>query len=187
MRQNIFIVFAAALLIWSSALGQEDAEYRYKSPGQGQLISTLSTVGLIGSGLLLSLPGNNTYLQDAGRSLVVWGTLFGPVPGFVYAGEISDGFKGTGIRCGVTVIAVGIGIIAGISNYGFGSDESRSTARTVETVAVVVIAGDLAYDCYRVGDVIQDKNNEHIPISLRLAPAYSFSTHSPGLSCSLSW
>jgi hypothetical protein len=152
-----------------------------KSEGTATLLSFAGTVVPTTLGILLASTSENA-MSDSGLAAVLfsYGVYFGPATGYWYAGASSPGWKGTGIRLGISLATVAaIGAICSGDNCNiFGDDDGATTAAgIVGLVGLGAIAYSMIHDIAAVGGPVRQHNAElaarHETSRLTIAPIVS--------------
>ncbi len=152
-----------------------------KSEGTATLLSFAGTVVPTTLGILLaSASENGGDGSGLAAVLVSYGIFFGPATGYWYAGASSPGWKGTGIRLGISLATVAaIGAICSGDNCNiFGDDDGATTAAgIVGLVGLGAIAYSMIHDIAAVGGPVRQHNRElaarHETSHLTIAPIVS--------------
>ena len=131
-----------------------------KSEGTASLLSLTGTLLPIGLGVAMAASDDQS---GAGTLLIGTGLYLGPAAGYWYGGASGRGWKGVGIRFGITgaaILAIG-GICSGDNCNIFGDDGGAlGAAMIVALGASVAIVGSAIYDIANVHRHVRNYNQE---------------------------
>ena len=152
-----------------------------KSEGTATLLSIVGTVVPTGLGILLA-----SASEDGGDGsglaavLVSYGIYFGPATGYWYAGASSPGWKGTGIRLGISLatVAAVAAICSGDNCDIFGDGNGATTAAGIAgLVGLGTIVYSVIHDFASVDGHVRQHNADlsarHAGSRLSITPVVS--------------
>lgn len=172
LRRAASLILSLALLAGAAgaAAAQDAAPPPRKDPTVARVLSGVGTF----TPLVLQYHGSGSL------PLVLGGIVLGPLPGYLYAGELRSGLTQAGIRA--AILGAGFGGMVAICTPGrcdMWDDDGRWSA----AVAVLVIGyfGSTAlsvYDVHRVGRVTEAQNQRLASLSVQ--PTFSPQTGAAG-------
>lgn len=141
------------------------------SPKTATLISTLSTV----APLVVGYAAGES--DDVAGVIGGLGVLFGPAAGYFYGGATGRGFKGVGIRAGITLVtAAGMAAVCGDS----------CSWEDGEAIAILLLGGgalwwSMIHDVVSVDNHVRAANERKRAAQVSLGPAMIPGIRKPGL------
>ena len=148
----------------ASAPAEVEEVPAFKSGSTATLLSAAGTVVPAALGLvLLTTSETGGSNPDFGALLFSAGIYFGPATGYWYGGASGPGWKGVGIRVGIS-LATTLGMLAICSGGGcdiFSADDGAMTAATVVGIAGLgAIAASIIHDIGGVNGHVKRHNAE---------------------------
>ena len=162
---------------------QEPEPYEVKSPRRARWLSVLGTA----APLAVAYAVDKIGVEDSGGELAVGGlvlsgVVFGPVLGYVYAGDPGRGMAHAGIRAAVIGgTALAAVVICSGRDCDILGDPGPELALAGAVVAVggVYTAWLVVRDIYQVGDLVRAQNQELAAFSVQ--PTYFPESRTAGL------
>lgn len=158
----------------------------WASADQAHRISLLATVIPVGAGAgILVAQGGGTHDRTAPVLLIMGGLLFGPGMGYNAAGMSGRGFRGVGVRAGLSLAT----IMASIAICGMDCNNRQTkydTAGLVSLGGLGLITAAAAYDISRVRRNVHG-HEARARAGMSIGPTYVPQTQRLGLGVSLSF